>query len=208
MSSVLYIKASPRGYRSHSISVADAFMETYQETNVTDLVTTKNLFEEELPPFDGPALQASYNVMRGLTHDQEQIKAWRIVQNYVDELKACSKIVMAVPMWNFSIPYRLKHYLDLVVQPGLSFGVNESGYFGIIEDKPVFIVYARGGQYPSGSAAAGMDHQRPYLEMILNFMGLKDLRSVCVEGTLSSEAQVAEILSGAIAKAREIARIF
>lgn len=208
MSAILYIKASPRGPRSHSIAVADAFLEAYQEANPAHLVATKNLFEEQLPPFDGPTLQAKYNVIHGLTHDPGQMQAWRAVERYVDELKACAKIVMAVPMWNFSLPYRLKHYLDLVVQPGLSFGVNENGAFGLIADKPVFIAYASGGQYPTGSAAAAMDHQKPYLEMILGYIGLKDVRSVRVEATLSSDAQVAESRSGAIARAREMALAF
>jgi len=208
MSAILYIKASPRGPRSHSIAVADAFLEAYQEANPQYLVTTRNLFEEELPPFDGPALQAKYNVIHGLTHDPAQLRAWEQVKRYVDELKSCAKVVMAVPMWNFSLPYRLKHYLDLVVQPGLSFGVNEDGAFGLISDKPVFIAYASGGAYPPGSGEAAMDHQKPYLEMILGYMGLKDVRSVRVEATLASDAQAEESRSGAIAKAREMAREF
>lgn len=208
MSAILYIKASPRGPRSHSIAVADAFLEACQEANPQYLVTTRNLFEDELPPFDGPTLQAKYNVLHGLTHDPAQLRAWQQVKRYVDELKSCARIVMAVPMWNFSLPYRLKHYLDLVVQPGLSFGVNEDGAFGLIPDKPVFIAYASGGAYPPGSGAAVMDHQKPYLEMILGYMGLKDVRSVRVEATLSSDAQVEESRSGAIAKAREMAREF
>jgi len=53
-----------------------------------------------------------------------------------------------------------------------------------------------------------MYHQKPYLEMILGYMGLKDVRSVRVEATLSSDAQVEESRSGAIAKAREMAREF
>ncbi|WP_027191735.1 FMN-dependent NADH-azoreductase [Fundidesulfovibrio putealis] len=208
MPAILYIKASPRGPRSHSIAVADAFLEAYQEANPQYLVTTRNLFEDDLPPFDGPTLQAKYNVLHGLTHDPAQQRAWQQVKRYVDELKDCARIVMAVPMWNFSLPYRLKHYIDLVVQPGLSFGVNEDGAFGLIPDKPVFIAYASGGAYPPGSGAAVMDHQKPYLEMILGYMGLKDVRSVRVEATLSSDAQVEESRSGAIAKAREMAKDF
>ena len=33
MHTLLYIKASPRGPRSHSIAVADAFLEAYQDKN-------------------------------------------------------------------------------------------------------------------------------------------------------------------------------
>jgi FMN-dependent NADH-azoreductase len=130
------------------------------------------------------------------------------VERYVKELKSCSKLVMAVPMWNFSIPYPLKHYLDLVVQPGLSFGVNENGAFGKIENKPVFVAYASGGQYPPGSQAQMMDHQRPYLEMILNYIGLTDIRSVRVEATLAGEETVTQRRETAFAQAREMAKTF
>lgn len=202
---ILYLKASPRGPRSHSVAVADAFLETLLEKRAEAVVRTRNLFEEDLPPFDGPTLQAKYNVLHGLTHDPAQFKAWEAVKGYVDELKACSMLVMAVPMWNFSLPYRLKHYIDLIVQPGLSFGVNDDGAFGLIEDRPVFIAYASGGQYPPGSASQVMDHQRPYLEMILNYVGLFDIRSVRMEATLAGEATVAGRRTEAVAKARELA---
>ena len=208
MSQLLYIKASPRGPRSHSIAVADAFLETYLEKNPEDIVRTKNLFEENLPSFDGPVLQAKYNVMHGLTHDPEQVRAWNGVARYVDELKECSKVVMAVPMWNFSIPYRLKQYIDLIVQPGLAFESDETGTHGLIADKPVFIAYASGGQYPAGSPEHAFDFQIPYLELILNYIGLKNIRSVRVEATLAGEETVSQRRAKAMEQAREIAAAF
>jgi FMN-dependent NADH-azoreductase len=208
MPTLLYIKASPRGPRSHSIAVADAFLETYQEKNPEDIVATKNLFEENLPPFDGAVLQAKYNVIHGLTHNQEQIRAWHGVERYVDELKACAKLVMAVPMWNYGIPYRLKQYIDLIVQPGVSFEADETGVRGLIQDKPVFIAYASGGQYPPGTAATALDFQMPYLEKILGLIGLKNIRSVRVEGTLAGEETVSERRGKAIAEAKRMAEEF
>lgn len=207
MSTLLYVKASPRGPRSHSIAVADAFLEAYLDKNPDDIVKTKNLFEAELPAFDGPVLQAKYNVMHGLTHDAEQLRAWNGVARYVDELKECSKLVMAVPMWNYSIPYRLKQYIDLVVQPGLSFESDRGGARGLIGDKPVFIAFASGGEYPP-EIARTLDFQKPYLETILGFIGLTDIRSVRVEATLAGEETMGEKRAKAIAKAREMALAF
>ena len=208
MHTLLYIKASPRGPRSHSIAVADAFLEAYQEKNPDCLVKTKNLFEEELPVFDGPVLQAKYNVLHGLTHDPEQLRAWQGVERYVNELKSCSRLVLAVPMWNFSIPYPLKHYLDLVIQPGLSFETDENRAHGLIKDKPVFIAYASGGEYPPGTADQMMDHQKPYLEMVLNYLGLVDIRSVRVEATLAGEETVTSRREKALVQAKEMASTF
>jgi FMN-dependent NADH-azoreductase len=185
MSTLLYIKASPRGPRSHSIAVAEAFLEAYFALHPDDKLITKNLFSENLPPFDGDVLQAKYNVMHGVDHSPQEAKAWEDVKRYVKELKSCDKLVMAVPMWNYALPYRLKQYIDIIVQPGLTFGYDsEKGYFTLVPDKPTFIAYASGGEYPAGSQAQTLDYQKPYLEMILGFIGLKDIRSVRVEATL------------------------
>lgn len=205
MSGILYVKASPRGPRSHSVAVADAFLEAYLERNPDLPVTTRNLFEAGLPAFDGPALQAKYNVIHRLTHDPAQRKAWETVARWAEELKRCTLLLMAVPMWNFGLPYPLKHYLDLVVQPGLTFEVDEAGVRGLVPDKPTFIAYASGGGYPAGTPAEGMDHQRPYLEMILNYMGITTIRSVRVEGTLGGEKSVVESRRKAIEQARAAA---
>ncbi|WP_243313271.1 FMN-dependent NADH-azoreductase [Fundidesulfovibrio agrisoli] len=208
MSTILYIKASPRGARSHSIAVADAFLEVLAERDPDILIKTRNLFDGDLPAFDGPTLQAKYNVLHGLTHDPEQFRAWEAVRRLVEELKMCSRLVMAVPMWNFSLPYPLKHYIDLIVQPGLSFEADGDGVRGLIPDKPVFVAYASGGQYPAGTAAAALDHQKPYLEMILGYIGLMDIRSVRVESTLASDDVAGDSRNRAIAKAREMAKEF
>jgi len=205
MSGILYLKASPRGPRSHSIAVADAFLEAFLERNPDVHLTTRSLFEADLPAFDGPALQAKYSVIHRLTHDPAQRKAWESVTRWAEELKACSLLLMAVPMWNFGLPYPLKHYLDLVVQPGLTFEADKTGVRGLAPDKPTFIAYSSGGNYPPQSPAQAMDHQKPYLEMILNYMGITNIRSVRVEGTLGGEKGVMESRRKAIEQARKMA---
>ncbi len=77
-------------------------------------------------------------------------------------------------MWNFSIPYRLKQYIDIIVQPGLTFSMDEKGnYIGLVKNKPVFIAYSRGGKYPPGSQQEAFDLQKKYWELILGFYGIK-----------------------------------
>lgn len=208
MAAILYIKASPRGPRSHSIAVADAFLDAYFQARPEDTLTVKNLFEADLPPFDGFTIQAKYNAYHSYQHAPEEAKAWRAVERIVDEFKACDKLVLAVPMWNYSIPYRLKHYLDLIVQPGLTFIADAQGVRGLVEDKPVFIAYASGGEYPSGAAAQAYDFQKPYLETILAFIGLTKVRSVRAEATLNTVLTVKERRERAITQAMEIVRDF
>ena len=210
MSSLLYIKASPRGPRSHSLAVAEAFLEEYLTLHPQDALITQDLFAMDLPPFDGLRLNAKYNILHGEPHNTAEQAAWQEVEALIRVFKGADKYVLATPMWNFSIPYRLKQYLDLIVQPTLTFGYSaEQGYFGLVTGKPLFIAAARGGQYPPGTPAAAADFQVPYLEFIFRFMGFTDIRVIKVEPTLEGGPEVAKAQrEAAMAQARELARSF
>ena len=70
------------------------------------------------------------------------------------------------------------------------------------------ICYARGGDY-SAPEAANLDLQKPYVELILGFIGITDVRSVVAEPMLMAGPEVAQQkLAQAIAEAQRIARSF
>ena len=52
MSKLLYIQASPRGQRSKSIKVADAFIAEYLQVNPNDNVETLNIFDSPITKYD------------------------------------------------------------------------------------------------------------------------------------------------------------
>jgi FMN-dependent NADH-azoreductase len=210
MSKLLYIQSSPRGERSYSVAAANAFVASYKETKPGDEIVTINLFEKNLPPFDGLTVTAKYTILHGLKHSEEELAAWRAVEAIIDEFKSADKYIIAVPMWNFLIPYRLKQYIDILVQPTYTFNATaDGGYEGLVTGKPVFIAYSRGGEYPPGSEAEVFDFQTKYLKTILGFMGLTDIRTLIIEPTLAGGPDVAKEKRGAaIAKAREMAKSF
>jgi len=210
MSRLLYIQASPRGQRSHSIAVTDAFIEAYEQKHPDDEIVILNVFDESIPNFDGLAVQAKYTIMHGKPHSQAEQEVWKDVEQVIEQFTSADKYVLAVPMWNFSIPYRLKQYIDLLVQPGYTFSYSEdTGYQGLVSGKPILTVFARGGEYPPGSEAEAVDLQRKYIELIFGFMGFTDIRTVFVEPTLQGGPAVTrEKLQGAIEKVKEMAEVF
>ena len=210
MSKILYIQASPRAKRSKSIAVADAFVEVYKQKNPSDQIETLNLFEAQIPSFDGLAVQAKYTILHGQKHSEEELIAWRDVEKVIKQFVSADKYILAVPMWNFSIPYRLKQYIDLIVQPGYTFSyTEEQGYQGLVKGKPICVVYARGGEYPVGSEAEAFDLQKKYVELIMGFMGFEGISSIVVEPTLQAGPDVVNTrLQEAIDKANEIAVTF
>ncbi len=210
MANLLYIKASPRKDRSHSVAVAEAFLDAYRQIHPDDHVTVLDLFEDDLPAFDFEAVSAKYKIMHDQDHSAQDREVWSEVVGVIDQFKSADKYVLAAPMWNFSIPYRLKQYLDIIVQPGLTFTVTEDGrQEGLVQDKPVFLALARGGAYPAGTEKEGFDFQKPYLEAILGYIGLTDIRSVIVEPTLMEGPQAAaKSKAAALTQAREVAKSF
>jgi len=210
MSHLLYIKASPRGDRSYSGAVAEALIEAYSQAHPDDQVTTFDVFYDDLPAFDFEAAAAKYKIMHGQDHTEREKQIWARIVSVIEDFNAADKYVFAVPMWNFSIPYRLKQYFDVIVQPGHTFTVTEDGqYEGLVKGKPAVIVYSRGGEYPPDSEAQAFDFQTKYTDLILTFMGITDLRSIVVEPTLlNGPESAATVKARAVDKARELARTF
>jgi len=209
MSRLLYIQASPRIERSYSIAVADAFVSAYKEANPKDEVIIMNLFKKDLPSFDGLAVQAKYAILHGLKHTPEELAAWKKVEELIAEFKSADRYVMAVPMWNFGIPYRLKQYLDIIVQPGYTFSFSsKEGYKGLVLGKPIFVSYSRGGAYEKGSPAEAFDLQTKYFQLALGFIGFTDIRTLIVEPTLAGPDVAKQKREEAISKAKEMARAF
>ncbi len=210
MANVLYIKASPMGELSYSEAVANAFIDAYKQNHASDNIKMINLFEKELPQFDFKAAGAKYKIMHNKEHTPADKKIWAEIVSIIEEFKSADKYVLSVPMWNFCIPYRLKQYIDIIVQPGLTFTVNEQGrYEGLVKNRPIFIAYARGGEYKPGTDAEALDLQKKYLELILGFIGFSDIRSVTVEPTLAGGPDAAnQKRDDAIEKAGKMAKEF
>ena len=185
MSKLLYIQGSPREDRSHSRAVADAFVEAYRGANPKDDIMVLDIFKMDLPAFDGLAIQAKYAILNGKEHSEEELMAWKPIEEVINQFKSADKYVIAVPMWNFGIPYRLKQYIDVILQPGHTFSFTpEEGYKGLVTGKPVLTIYARGGEFAEGSDFAPYDLQKRYMEIVLGFIGFTDSRSIVVEPTL------------------------
>lgn len=208
MSKVLYIQASPMEDMSYSLAVAGEFITAYRQKNSGDQIETLNLFAAQLPTFDGFTVRAKYKIMHGQPYTPEEAKAWQAVEAIIKQFTAADKYVFAVPMWNFGIPYRLKQYIDILIQPTYTFMVTPEGtYKGLVIGKPVFVAYARGGDYTPEQEKM-LDFQKRYLELVFGFIGLTDLRSVVCQPTLAGREIGAQKRDDAIAKAKQMAAQF
>src|SRR5262245_58917472 len=151
MAKLVHIQASPRGSRSASQAVASCFIESYLATHAGDTVDALELWRTDLPEINGTMLDAAHAVKHGRPHSPEQFHVWQAIVRLADHFKSADKYLLSLPMWNFSIPYKLKHYIDLLVHRGLTFSFTpEEGYRGLVTGKPLIAVCARGGAYGPG----------------------------------------------------------
>lgn len=208
MSKLLYIEASPRKKRSASIEIAHVFLNEYEKKHAASEVQTLDLWQKNIPAFDGDTIDAKYAIMHGQSQTEAQRKAWRTVEQLIAEFKAADKYVFSLPMWNFGIPYILKHYIDVLVQPSYTFSYTpEAGYKGLVTGKPVLLIYARGGSYGSPDSKS-LDMQKTYMETILKFIGFTDFRSIVIEPTLGSPQDKEKTMAKAKQEAIKLAAAF
>lgn len=203
MARLLYIESSPRKKRSSSIAVSRVFLDGYRQTHPQDEIITLDLWKKELPAFDGDVIDAKYAILHGMPHSDAQAQAWKQVETLIGEFKNADQYVISLPMWNFGIPYKLKHYIDLLVQPGYTFSVSEKGYQGLITGKKILLIYSRGGAYSAETGSQSLDLQTKYMEMVLQFIGFQTIESIIIEPTLSGSEQDKERV---VSRAKEIAK--
>ncbi len=200
MGQLLYIEASPRKKRSTSIEVAHTFLEAYRQSHPNMTVETIDLWQKNIPEFNGDVIDSKYAIMHKQSHTEAQRKAWHAVEEIIHEFKQADCYLFSLPMWNFGIPYKLKQYIDVLVQPSYTFKYSpETGYQGLVVGKPVTVIYSRGGAYGSGTGSESLDLQKTYMETILKFIGFTDIHSIFIEPTMGPP----EVKEQAMKKAKE-----
>lgn len=211
MASLLYIEASPRADHSVSTRVARTFLDSYQEHNPQDTIDHLALFEDTLPAFARQGADQKMEQIGSLATGGKGIAAegeWQGVLAQVERFKAADKVVISAPMWNFSIPYPLKHYIDLLCQPGLTFYVNRQGeYVGMVTGKPLQLILSSGSEYamrfPLEEDGTKTDFQRAYLEHIARFIGFEDIRCLKLQPAAAAPKVVEAMLAEKLPQARQ-----
>ena len=105
---LLHIDASPRE-DSRSRRVGEALVARRLADRADLRLVRLDLWAADLPHMDGATLAAKYARLAGKPHDKAEARAWSVIEALVADLDAAAEVVISTPMWNFSIPYRLKH---------------------------------------------------------------------------------------------------
>jgi FMN-dependent NADH-azoreductase len=208
MSELLHIEASPSGLRSHSSSVAAAYLEVHAQLHGGDSVRTLNLWQTTLPAFDEAVIEAKFAVLRKNAFTPKQLEVWNRVRAVAEDFCSADEYVISVPMWNFGVPYVLKHYIDVVTLADINWSWSRGeGYKGLLKNKSATLIYSSAGDYPTGPESHPHDFQKPYLRKWLSFIGIDDVREINVAPTLVDPDTLAQVKARAIAQAQQLAAV-
>ncbi|WP_431799894.1 FMN-dependent NADH-azoreductase [Halobacillus andaensis] len=208
MTKVLFIKANSRPIeQSVSVKLYHKFLENYKVAHPDHTIEELDLFEENLAYYDTDKINGMFKLTREMELTEEEEKATETVTHYLDQFLAADKVVFAFPLWNFTIPAVLHTYFDYLAQAGKTFKYTEEGPVGLLPDKKVVLLNARGGIYSEGPAQSA-EMAVNYVRNILQFWGIKDIKTVVVEGHNQFPDKAEQIVEEGLDKAAATAVSF
>ncbi|MBE5103163.1 FMN-dependent NADH-azoreductase [Priestia aryabhattai] len=208
MGYTLFIKANDRSAsEAVSVKLYDTFLESYQQSHQGEEIIELNLFQEELPYLGADMINGQFKLARGLEVTAAENKAAETANYYLEQFVRADKIVIAFPLWNFTVPAVLHTYFDYLNQAGKTFKYTPEGPVGLLGDKKVMLLNARGGVYSEGPAAE-VEMAVKYVSSVLQFFGITDVKSVIIEGHNQFPDRAQEIIESGLEQAAQAAKTF
>lgn len=202
---LLHIIATPREDESNTLRVATAFLASLQARYADMRIETINLFARDLPAVAGDNMETKYSLMASRPIDKHHKESWQQIELLVQHFLSADIYLISTPMWNFSIPYALKYYIDSIIQPGYLYRYNEQGQpVGLVHGKKMICVTTRGGDYSENGPFHAYDFQEPYLRAIFGFVGITDLHFINAQPMDVTPELRESAITAAIEEARSI----
>src|SRR5438132_13826792 len=206
---ILNIVTSPRKERSASIAIIDSFLVAYQEKIKALVVDTLDVWTESLPEFGAEAIGAKYKGVSGEAMTPSETATWGKIRELASRFQRADRIVMGVPMWNFSFPYKLKQLIDLSCQRNMLFTFNGKRYGPSLNIEKAFVAFVRGQSDEAGFETVpqpGCQYLRGYVEFWLRFIGVREVVTLTLEHTWDGRA--VDMIDAGKKKAAELAKQF
>ncbi|MFD1426186.1 FMN-dependent NADH-azoreductase [Kroppenstedtia sanguinis] len=204
----LFVKANNRpADQSVTVQLYEAFLKSYQESHPEDQVVELDLYGVPLPYMDASMINGISKSGKGIELTPQEKEVMDIIDHHLDQFLAADKVVMAFPLWNLTVPAVFHTYIDYLNRAGKTFRYTPEGAVGLVPDKKVVLLNARGGLYSEGEAASS--------EMAVNFVvknlqlfGITDITTVIAEGHNQFPEKRGKIVEEGIRQAIEVAKGF
>jgi FMN-dependent NADH-azoreductase len=203
---LLHIVATPRGGQSNTLQVSHAFLESLRANHDEVKVDVVDLYHQDLPAIAGDNIEAKYTLMVGQPIDKSHEDSWRQIEHLIEHFRSADAYLISTPMWNLSVPYTLKYYIDCIVQPGYLFRYDETGQVvPLVVGKKMVCITSRGGDYSPGGPRHAYDFLEPYLRTIFGFVGITDMEFINTQPMDITPGMRTAATSAAVERARSLA---
>ncbi|HCD38759.1 MAG TPA: ACP phosphodiesterase [Candidatus Omnitrophica bacterium] len=203
MKKLLHIIATPRGDDSRTLKVSQAFLEALSKKNPDCKIDELNVATDTLPSLTLKMIDGKYVLLGGKELNEKQKEAWNPIERHIERFLSADGYLISTPMWNFGIPYPLKQYIDLIIQPKYLFRYTEKGVEGLVKNRKMTVITSRGGDYSPESPFRAYDFEEPYLRAIFGFVGITDITFMNAQ---PMDAMGPEIQNEKIEEAKGLAR--
>lgn len=182
---ILHINSSGRVDGSVTRDISSQLVRQLQQHNGAE-VQQRDL-ADGLPFIDEQWIGANFTDPDQRSNEQKAALA--LSDKLVNELQQASHIVIAAPIYNFSVPAVMKAWIDLVARARVTFRYTENGPEGLLKGKKAYLVVASGG-VPLGSE---VDYASTYLRHVMGFLGIDDVTLVNANELGSAANEQADI---------------
>lgn len=174
---LLHLIATPRTNTSNTLRISEAVIEGLQKKYPDLTVNSLDLFHTDVPAMAGDKIESKYLIMQGGSLKADMNITWSEIENVIFRFMRADLYLITAPMWNLSIPYALKYYIDTIVQPNYLFKYLPDGTPVGLASGKMIIVKTSGGDY-SAPPLSYLDFHEPYLKGIFGFCGIKDVHFI------------------------------
>lgn len=174
---LLHIDSSILGDNSASRQLSGEVVKTWQAAESGVVVTYRDLAADAISHFSATTLVAAGTAaeLRNAAQQHEADLSAQALAEFI----AADAVVIAAPMYNFTIPTQLKAWIDRIAVAGQTFRYTEAGPEGLCGGKKVVIVSTAGGLH--AGQATGVAHE-DYLKVLFGFLGITDIEFVRAHG--------------------------
>ncbi|MEZ7277583.1 FMN-dependent NADH-azoreductase [Pseudoalteromonas sp. 68 DY56-GL68] len=175
MKKVLVLNSSLNGENGNSTKLTNTFVSQLTEKDQVT-ITQRDLSSNAIAHLTQTEMAAWMTDANERSDEQKALAA--ISDELIGELNDNDLIVIGMPMYNFGIPSTFKAWIDRIARAGITFKYTEQGAVGLVENKKVVVLAARGGVYQGSD----IDTQTKYLKDVLGFVGMTDVDFIYAEG--------------------------
>ena len=174
---LLHIDSSILGDNSASRQLSGEVVKAWQAADPQVEVSYRDLASEAIAHFSAATLVAAGTPAE--LRDAAQKHEAQLSADTLAQFLAADAVVIAAPMYNFTIPTQLKAWIDRIAVAGQTFRYTEAGPEGLCGNKKVIVVSTSGGLH--AGQATGVAHE-DYLKVMLGFIGITDVEFVRAHG--------------------------